>query len=161
MPNFKIEQIAIAPKNPELAKTLLKMIGANSWITDTVKARGLVYGEPGDNVANLHFNYDLGENLEFEILDYREGPNWVAEGEAFGSVCHLGMHVTGEELGDWFEFFHQNNIGIAQQVETQEHTNDFLIETGRKYKYVIFDTRALIGVDLKFIVRVENANRTA
>jgi hypothetical protein len=32
-----------------------------------------------------------------------------------------------------------------------------LIDQKRKYHYVIFDTRAILGTDLKFIVRRENA----
>lgn len=157
---FKIEQIAISPKSPTHAKTLLKELGAEHWISDIVRARGEVFGDPSENIAELQFNYQLaadGSSLEFEILDYQSGDNWVEQSAGKGSVVtHLGMHVKDEaELEEWRDFFAARGIPVAQEVDTQEHRNDFLIETGRKYRYVIFDTREILGVDLKFILRRE------
>lgn len=153
--NFKIEQIAIAPKNSKAAKALLAAIGLTHWIVDTVSARGEVRGVPGEiyNAAELSFNYEASPDdgkLEFEVLDYKVGPNWL-QGRA-QSVSHLGMHCTEEELVQWRTLFAQHKVGVAQEVYTEAHSNP-AIKDSRRYHYVIFDTRPLLGVDLKFIVR--------
>jgi hypothetical protein len=151
---FFIEQLALAPENPEAARELLEAIGATVWSFDKVRAQGRVFGEPGENVGNLAYNYQLNrpdnKPLEVEILSYSEGPNWLEE-RPF-SVSHLGMHCTEDELVVWRSFFAERGISIAQEVQTQEHTNP-LIKDSRRYVYVIFDTRSILGVDLKFIVR--------
>lgn len=153
--NFFIEQIAINPIDPIAAKKLLSEIGAAEWAEDHVKASGYVFGLPGLNEANLSFNYSLGRRdgaqLEFEILEYTTGENWMQRRPH--SVSHLGMHCTAEALQKWRDFFHQRGIGVAQEVVTDSHTNP-VIKDSRRYNYVIFDTAAILGVDLKFIVRL-------
>lgn len=153
--NFKIEQIAIAPKNSKAAKALLAAIGLSAWVMDTVSARGTVKGNAGEiyNAAELSFNYDAASDdgkLEFEVLDYKVGPNWL-QGRA-QSVSHLGMHCTEDELAEWRKVFAAHNVAVAQEVFTEAHSNP-AIKDSRRYHYVIFDTRPLLGVDLKFIVR--------
>ena len=74
--------------------------------------------------------------------------------ERRNSVSHLGMHCTADELELWQEFFAERGIGIAQEVVTDSHTNP-VISGKRLYNYVIFDTKEILGVDLKFIVRLE------
>lgn len=159
---FKLEQIAICPRDPSEAKKLLKEMGVSDWAEDHVVAKGSVFGTPSLNEANLSFNYDLIDGNEFEILEYTKGANWVdARGwgrnnnPSANSVSHLGMHCTAEELVDWREFFKERSIGVAQEVVTESHTNP-VIAGKRTYNYVIFDTREILGVDLKFIVRINN-----
>lgn len=150
---FKIEQIALAPMLTSAAKELLAEIGIGHWTEDHVVANGYVRGTPGRNEADLSFNYTALEDAkELEVLNYTDGPNWIKH---FDGVSHFGMHVTPEELMLWRRFFLERRIPIAQEVFTESHTNEFLVNNGRKYNYVIFDTRSLIGVDLKFIVRID------
>ena len=66
MLTFKIEQIAICPKDPVKAKELLKAIGAVDWAEDHVAAKGEVFNEKGSNEADLSFNYTLFDGKEFE-----------------------------------------------------------------------------------------------
>jgi len=155
MPKFNIEQIAIAPKDPKAAEELLTAIGAAEWARDHVKAEGKVFGETGENEADLKFNYDLfhGKRGEFEILTYTDGPNWLQKPGRGGRVSHLGMHCTAEELVEWRKFFAGRGIPVAQEVFTQSHSNP-VIKDQRWYNYVIFDTNPILGVDLKFIVRL-------
>lgn len=152
---FRIEQVAIAPRNPAAAIKLLNEMGAGDWVKDIVTAHGTVEGERATNVATLAFNYDLvasgPEPGEFEVLHYESGANWT-EGFKAPCVSHLGMHCTATELVEWQRFFHNRGIRAIQEVETVSHTNA-AIAGKRWYKYVIFDTRAILGVDIKFIVR--------
>lgn len=156
---FFIEQIALCPTNPAAARALLSELGLDAWVDDHVVAGGKVYGEPGKNEADLAFNYQntRPENkpLELEVLHYTTGPNWMAARRPM--VSHLGMHCTAEELDLFRRKFADMGYRVAQEVFTESHTNPFLLETGRKYQYVIFDTYEVLGVDLKFIVRRENA----
>lgn len=176
---FKIEQVAIMVGfNRERAMAFLAAIGLTDWVHDHVKATGAVgIIEPTSNEADLAFNYQTTRGmygtpgasgsadisqlrpLEFELLTYTEGSHWLDEdvGLAFDGACvsHLGMHVTAEELVQWKLKMAELGVDIAQEVRTQSHTNDFLLKTGRRYHYTIFNTRQIIGVDLKFIVRIE------
>ena len=156
---FFIEQIALCPPNPAAAINLLKQLGLEEWVKDHVVAGGKVYGEPGKNEADLAFNYQNtrpeGKPLELEVLHYTTGPNWMAGRPPM--VSHLGMHCTDEELEKFRRRFADMGIRVAQEVFTESHTNPFLLEQKRKYQYVIFDTRDILGTDLKFIVRRENA----
>lgn len=162
---FKIEQIAINPKLSEGALKLLSDMGATEWIEDTVCGDVVVQrmnseeAEFGESKGKLLFNYDMGggggSSLEFEILEYKDGPNWLSD-RTESSVSHLGMHVNEEELERWIEFFCARGIKIVQRMLTTSHTNSH-IAGKRWYEYVIFGTQHILGVDVKFIVRKENA----
>lgn len=174
MPQFKIEQIALSIPDAQRAQDFLSKIGLSEWFQDHVVATGNVFSsnfikgnENCTNEANLRFNYQAGNGsdgaagkpLELEILEYTEGYNWIKENIYHGAahpdqVSHLGMHVTAEELVEWRKFFEDEEIMVAQEVWTDSHTNPH-IAGKRKYNYVIFDTRKIIGVDLKFIVRID------
>lgn len=150
---FIIEQVAICPKDTKAAIELLTALGAGDWARDHVVAAGTVRGQQGGNEANLAFNYELLDHArEFEVLEYTTPNNWMNEPERHNSVSHLGMHCTEGELDEFKAFFAGRNIRIAQEVHTQSHTNP-VIDGKRLYHYCIFDTKAILGVDLKFIVR--------
>jgi len=149
--NLQIDQIAICPPDPSAAIELLTAMGATSWINDKVTARGNVRSKQDVvSVGSLAYNYELGSPREFEVLHYERGPNWMQDNPA--SVSHFGMHCTQEQLECWRSFFAKRNIKVAQELHTEKHTN-VAIAGKRRYHYVIFDTRSILGVDLKFIVR--------
>lgn len=148
---FTIEQIAIYPPDPKKAIKLLIALGATEWSHDVVVAKGDVGDDHNQtNVGTLSFNYQLGDVKEFEVLNYEAGDHWMRE--YVPSVSHLGMHCDAGELQRWKHIFQKLNISIAQEVDTISHTNP-VIAGKRLYHYCIFNTRAILGVDLKFIVR--------
>lgn len=151
---FRIEQIALYPAQTERAIEFLAAIGLTEWSRDHVKANGRVFGIEGSNEADLMFNYQAAPDskLELEVLHYTDGPHWM-QARAF-SVSHLGMHVEEDELQEWMQIMDKHGVNIAQSVETESHTNPVIAGT-RRYRYVIYSTRHLIGVDLKFIVRLK------
>lgn len=166
MPQFKIQQIALCPKNPTAAIELLTAMGLKDWAHDHVVALGYVdvcphevndlrrdTSKPVRNEADLAFNYEgFDEKRELEVLHYTAGENWLAGGEP--RVSHLGMHCTAAELAEWRKFFDERGIVVAQEVLTWTHTNP-VIAGKRWYNYVIFNTYEILGVDIKFIVRRE------
>ena len=161
---FKIEQIALCPRHPERAIALLSKLGLEDWARDHVVASGQVFGAGGTNEADLAFNYQSDRNisnhgevhapmgaLELEVLNYTNGNNWMAHRPRRAS--HLGMHVTADQLAEFRAFFDSEGIAVAQEVFTDSHTNPH-IKDSRRYNYVIFDTFEILGIDLKFIVRI-------
>lgn len=153
---FFIEQIAIVPADPIAAIALLEQMGAVEWHRDTVSGTAHVFSEfVPQSTADLAFNYQLSnmespKPIEFEVLNYRQGYNWMETRP--NSVSHLAMHCSEQELEQWREFFKARGIVVAQEVRTLSHTNP-AIAGKRWYVYCIFDTRRILGVDLKFIVR--------
>lgn len=163
---FTIEQVALAPAQEDLARELLSDMGLTDWIHDEVVAEGEVRGQSARNEASLAFNYQAFTHervpntgaTELELLKYRRGENWLRGGARTSSAStasHIGMHVTAAELLEWKAFFAERKIPVVQEVRTQSHSNEFLVERGRKYHYCIFGTRLILGVDVKFIVRIE------
>lgn len=154
--NFFIEQIAIFPPDHAAAKAFLEKLGAR-FIEDEVQAVGRVRDNSAThNVGRLSFDYDLApDGVELEVLSYKSGDHWMQPHAP--SVSHLGMHCSEKELDQWKQWFSNEGIGIVQEVWTMLHTNPYLLQKRRRYHYCIFGTRAILGVDLKFIVRVEHA----
>lgn len=151
---LKIQQIAIGTRYPGELIENLKKIGLTEWAQDTVIAKGEVFGEEGENTAQLNFNYQLG--FELEILKYLEGPNWHqarAPHDGVDFLSHMGLHVSAEEMINMKTKMKRLGIGIAQEVYTKSHTNPH-IKGKRKYHYVVFDSRDQIGFDLKLIERI-------
>lgn len=150
---FRIEQLALKlnPYAHEAALAFLAECGISDWVEDEVTARGVVQGQPGENTATLRFHYNAFAGKELEILQYTEGNNWLQDFDG-AIVSHIGMHCQEFELRHWFELMGRYEVPVAQEVFTQSHTNP-TIKDARRYHYVIFETRGLIGVDMKFIVR--------
>ena len=145
VPRFQIQQIALVVRQTPEAKSLLTKLGLETWILDTVVAEGEVFGEPGQNTANLHFNYQAGSGhddgagkpLELEILEYTDGLDWMSQNiYDLESVSHFGMHVSADQLLQYREFFTQYGIPVAQEVITQSHTNEY-IKDSRDRKSVV------------------------
>lgn len=154
MPTFKIEQLAIAPRSPK-AMQLLRDMGITEWVEDHVTAiHQTVYPEAphNQNTAHLRFNYSALAGNELEVLEYTDGWSWLDAFEEFPVISHIGMHCSAEELEEWREFMRTRDIPVAQEVKTIKHTNP-VIAGKRQYHYVVFDTRDIIGCDVKFIVR--------
>lgn len=159
---FFVEQIALCVDHErrEEALALLQALGMADWYHDEVAAKGRVYGFPASNEATLSFNYEaqheVPTGLELEVLSYWSGKYWMKG--SVPAVSHLGMHCSEGELDSWKGVFERMGIRIAQEVHTISHTNP-TIAGKRWYHYCIFDTKNLIGVDLKFICRREAPGR--
>lgn len=156
----KVEQVALYTPDIKKAITLHKaVLGLNQWTNDVVTAQGTCFGKAidGGSVGNLAFNYDLG--IEFELLNYVKGINWHSErgrnlDETF--LSHMGWHV--DDIESEKKYLYDNfGIEVAQELFTQNHTNEFLKENKRTYHYCVFDTLEALGWDLKLIKRIDHA----
>lgn len=164
----KFEQIGFYTSDIAGTKKQYEGLGCKTWVDDTVVARGFVAdgnlagGDANDvyNVAHLAFNYDLG--TELELITYKSGTNWhlaggrVAPYRTDPFLSHMSYHTQDMDT----EIDRLKSFKIAQRVDTLLHTNPFLVECGRLFKYCVFDTRKLLGFDVKIIQRVERNERT-
>jgi len=151
---MKIEQIAFGVKDPVKVIDLFSAnLGLTEWIKDEVAAKGIINGKKGSNVAELHFNYQWG--IELELLRYNSGRNWHEYRNPYGLPMfpsHQGYHCTEDEALHKIDEMGALNIGIIQEVYTYNHTNP-AIAGKRQYHYIIFDSLEALGYDLKLIIR--------
>lgn len=156
----KIEQIAFHTNDIDHTKDQYYPLGIRKWESDIVTAKGTLHiSEYGDteireitNVARLEFNYDM--EVELELIQYLAGDNWHSYQRRTGTFqSHMSYHVEDMQ----FEVQRLKNAGlrVIQEVKTLSHTNPHLLQNGRKYHYVIFDSRDKLGFDLKLIKRIE------
>ncbi len=166
----KFDQIAFYVPDMDAAKRAYRALGCDTWVDDMVTAQGKI-GVVKDsrkhptevNVAHLAFNYQLG--IELELIQYKAGNNWHQVGGrvdeanscAHPFASHMSWHT--EDIAVEHSAFESKGLHVIQDVVTLSHTNPHLVESGRKYRYIIFDSRNLIGFDLKLIQRVDNGAR--
>ena len=148
-----LDQIAFYAPDVYAQEAIKVMLGLDQaeWTEDIVTGEVKVFNEPSAvSKAKLLFNYDHG--IELEILTYLDGPHWHMPSPARPNpmprnsfMSHIGFHVNDEPLPDlrW---------PIAQSMITTHHTNPAI--AGRAYQYVIYDTKKLLGIDLKYIKRL-------
>jgi hypothetical protein len=135
-----------------------RKLGLTEWTYDTVVADGVVYGQPCRNVADLAFNYQAGP-FELELLKYRgtAANNWHTYREHANPnkflFSHKGLHV--EDVDVAAQPYLAQGIEVAQDVTTVGHTNPYLLQKGRHYRYLVLDTRQLLGFDVKLISRLD------
>lgn len=151
-------------RQAEAAKQALGLEDAE-WIEDEVTGQVWI-GESimgSTSVARLRFCYSFP--VEIELLTYLSGPHWHMQklkyrrGEPF--VSHIGFHMEG----DYATNRPPPSKGgrrplIAQRMETLSHTNPYLREKKRRYRYEIHSQKMspfarALGVDLKYIWRIE------
>lgn len=151
---LKLDQIAFIARSDEDERLIKSSLGLSlaDWTEDECVAKGSVRGHPGEqtNRAKLLFNYDMG--IEVEILRYIEGANYADVNQIPScQMCHIGFHVEkGAKVPSTSPF----KFPIQQCVVTQTHTNQFLIDSGRRYRYTIYDSTAVFGTHLKVIERL-------
>jgi hypothetical protein len=152
--NGKIDQLAFISHSERDTQAIKQQLGlhAAEWVEDICVASGEVRGVPGVNKARLLFNYDMG--IEVEILQYLEGPNYASQLQG-GRIAHFGIHADSFKVREGYAAPPVFDAPIIQRVKTRSHTNPFLVETGRRYQYTIYDTLLSLGVFTKVIERIE------
>lgn len=159
---MKADQTAYYVHNNAQAEQAAKMLGlsnpleAADWVQDTVGGRVRLGFNAGWEYSKAHLRFNYAHGTEIELLTYLEGPHWHARNTAeFRSgqpfLSHIGFHLAPDE--SWPTYLAPELL--VQEMVTDQHTNQFLIQRGRTYQYRIYDTRAWLGTYSKFIRRVE------
>ena len=165
--DMKIEQLAIGVT----VKEDWDVHAASAKVTDMVIFDGIFRPTPNhdwkriiDKIGFLAFNYDQG--LELEYLHYPDTQNTfhqliLGHQDQKHYLSHAGVHV--DDIDKWCEedLIDNGPDSIVHQrvmdVVTKDHTNEYLRQIGRKYRYVIFDCRSTHGFFWKLIQRVNVA----
>jgi len=107
-----------------------------------------------DKVGYLAFDYLTG--LEREYLHYPNRKDTFHELIPFNFselyLSHFGQHC--DDIQGYIEQHGETNL--IMDVRTKSHTNAYLIDKKRTYRYVIFDKRAESGYFWKLIQRFES-----
>lgn len=159
-PEFLIDQVAFATREGGKLRGLLNEIfgvAEITWSQDTVIAEGTVFGSETKNQAHLAFNYGIMKHgLEFEVLEPDvHAEYWVNSAINLSPqgcvLSHLGIHVT--DIDSHVERLQELGYSIVQDVRTLSHENP-AVPSDRRYRYVIFGTRDVLGFDVKLIQRL-------
>jgi len=160
---LKFDQLAYYAHNEVQVAQLKQYLGLEDaeWIEDEVRGDVYLPEEPGKTLGDWglhgwsrgHLRFCYAYGIELEILTYLSGPHWHQGDLAFRQgmpfLSHVGIHCDeGEE--PWCP-----TERLVQQMTTRVHTNPYLVERGRTYNYLIYDTRPLLGHYTKFIYRKE------
>lgn len=159
----KIDQLAIYTQDPKSTRDLLGVLfGMTEWVQDIAVGSGEVYGTYHRTIAgDLSFNYQTG--IEIEVLHYVTPDHWHSARARMAAeymtpglfVSHIGVHV--DDMAEARKVYERAGWRVAQEVHTFTHTNPYLKERGRTFHYVVWDSRGIIGFDLKLIQRIEKA----
>lgn len=156
---FSQFQLAFYAHNEAQVRAIKQRLGLlhAEWVEDIATGDVWVRGGPKEtSVAHLRFCYKFP--VEIEILTYLEGPHWHQDKLEFKTgrpfVSHIGFHLGETDVPPVFDPV------PAQRMITQSHTNPYLIEQGRRYRYEIYDRNqpgmaSAMGVDMKYIYRIE------
>jgi len=151
---MKLDQIAYYAHDEHQVLELKSSFGLqdSEWIEDVASGTVKTGIDSGRSEGLLRFNYDLG--IELEILTYLSGPHWheqrpeYREGSTF--LSHIGFHMDeGEEVPEEVK----TKGWLAQIMDTDSHTNDYIVSRKRTYHYEIYGMPS--GPDRKYIWRIE------
>lgn len=162
---MKIDQIAYYCNFEYAEKNIKNTFGLlDGWINDTVECTNRIYPEIGrpytsEAIGELQFNYVLG--IELEILRYTEGSSWhnhlpnniALKGNLLQFQSHVGIHLDDREDFPDEENMHELKWRLVQETTTHKHSNPYLIEKKRTYRYKIYES--VPGTYLKYIKRIE------
>jgi hypothetical protein len=149
---MKMDQVAYYAHNEIQVDAIKRSLGLldAEWIEDIASGDvSLADGTVGVSTGHLRFCYALG--MEVEILSYLKGPHWHMDKPAFRDglpfLSHIGVHMDKDDVAP-------PNANL-QVMKTFSHTNPYLLERLRTYKYVIQKTSTFLGCDMKYIWRLE------
>lgn len=149
---LKFHQVAIYCWNPLLQVQWWEDNGFGDWHFDQALLVGQDRGVQVSKKATMAFNYDIMP-LELEYVSYHGPRNSVDERS--GSVpflSHLSTIVedVDDEMG---RIEKETGLRPYHQFVTEGHTNP-KVKFKKRFKEAIYDTRFVLGFDIKLIQRV-------
>lgn len=152
---LKFHQVAIYHAWPEKAVEDWTGMGYSKWIHDSATLTGTEWFEQSSKIGYMWFNYDILP-MELEYVRY-DSPTRHSGDERTGDtpfISHMSTYVDDVDATvhrinqehDWLPY---------HQFLTGEHRNPAVIERGLRFKEAIYDTRGLLGFDIKLIQRIE------
>ena len=152
---YQFHQVAIfcPDHGAKDAMDLYKTFGFKRWIEDSAELKGFLHGDPVVTKARMYFGYSvIGGELEF--LEY-EGPSRHQGSEGRGRspyISHMSAYVDDVRTTVSDVYIVTGRVPYHRFI-TQNHTNP-AVAGKKRFIEAIYDTRELIGYDLKFIQKV-------
>ena len=151
---FVADQIMIRPENAAMAMELLTAMGCGRWYGEHVVSAGGVF----DDVAGNESEHAINKNTfsgpcDLQVVDYTSGANWMdvrPDSDPHRVGC-LSMQVTEKELQRWRRLFHSFSIDVVQEMTAQVIPDSSRLPK-RQELSVVFDTHAILSVDIRFMV---------
>lgn len=149
---MKFEQIAIVDKGEEIRRVWED--DGHTFIPDIVKSKGVLRDTHAgrfnsiENEAALYFNYTVFEGMEFELIKYNSGANFLQKAHT-GEISHFGVHVPSIENIDpatLVQFY------MLQEVVTHHHSS---AAVGNKHYHYQIWQHAYVNMRVKFIERID------
>lgn len=159
--DLKFHQLSVYHADPEKAIHFWKERGYDKWLYDFTRLVGTECDEPIDKHEEVWFNYDLF-NHEFEYIRYDNG-----------QLSRLYPHENGQHgpfMSHWATFVDdldskmeeiQSEFGLKPYclVRTFEHKSPVLNASRKRFYQCLYDTRRLLGHDVKLMQRVMPGDR--
>jgi hypothetical protein len=140
----------------DTAVNLWKEMGVDQWHHDEPLYKGTIDGDYAECRGYLSFNYQILKGFELEFLTHEGASPWLElfeNGQVYegGFVSHMSSYVNDvEETANQLK----DTIGPPYYIrETHDHQNPHVVGV-KRFKEYIYDTRALLGFDIKTIQRI-------
>lgn len=150
---LKFHQVAIYSANVFESVNMWKDMGYEDWTYDEAILSGTEWGKPGSKKAFMAFNYDILPN-ELEFVHY-SAPTRHLQDERDGNppfISHMSVMVDDVQW-ETLRIFNRFGMKPYHEFLTGHHTNE-RVKGRKRFKEAIYDTRGLLGFDLKLIQRV-------
>ena len=151
--DYQFHQVAIFTDDQGAALWQYYKLGYERWIHDTAELKGLLHGEEVITKADMAFNYDIMP-MELEFLTYH-GPNRHAQEGRTGRIpfiSHMSVYVD-DVRAEASQLYTNHEMLPYHRFITQNHSNPNVIGK-KRFIECIYDTRVLLGYDLKLIQKV-------
>jgi hypothetical protein len=152
--DLKFHQVAIYHNDPETAVMEWSDMGYDQWTSDVATLVGMEWGDPSQKEGQMWFNYDILP-MEFEYVKYStEFRHTLDQRDGHPPfISHMSTYV--EDLDAQVQKV-EDALGITpyHRFVTRNHQNPYVVEKEVRFKEAIYDTRLLLGFDVKMIQRV-------
>lgn len=162
---IKFSQVAICvphiANHIDLMKNLNDCLGFDMY-SDSLRMKGDINGMVADVDLLLSFNHDLFDNTELEYITSANMTHWhhdLARNNGYKPfLSHFGAYLDEEEFDSVVADLVERGYKMIQNTESYNHSNKRAgdeDESSRHYNDVIFDTRLIMGFNIKLTKRVE------
>lgn len=155
---MKISQIAIYVPDVNFFSNKVKEKFNIDFYKDNLKMDGeFLNGEFKNIPLELAFFHGLIQGCELEFINSESCDHWhqeiISNCDGVPFLSHLGVYCSSySEFDDFLEKF--KSFEVLQHSKSKDHSNKRPDGTERHYEDVIFNTRSILGFNIKFTVRI-------
>ena len=152
---LKFHQVAVYHIRPDTAVHEWAGMGYSNWVSDVATLIGTEWGHRSEKVGEMWFNYDILP-MELEYVHYSTTTRHSGDGRTghIPFISHMSTYV--EDVDDTVKrISEEHDVEPYHKFQTSGHLNPSVKERGLTFREAIYDTRHLLGFDIKLIQRIE------